>query len=93
VRGRWDARGRVWGAIGVIAGVSVGVAGSAVLEAQQARWHRYTQSQLDPATHVDVVKDVFSQRCYAVYVTVGVGYPRAVAATSLGEVPCDPLTK
>lgn len=75
--------------------------------AQQARWHRYSQSVLDPLTTIDTVKDVFSGQCYAVYVhtpspgavTSGAG-PTAIAVqtitvvaatTTLGPVPCEPV--
>ena len=72
--------------------------GGAYAYGQTARWHRYAQSRLDPTTVIDVVKDVYSQRCYAVYRVVerpmfadAPSETRALA--SLGEVPCEATRK
>ena len=54
---------------------------------QPARWHRYTQTRLDATTVIDVVKDVYSGQCFAVYrLTV---YGPGVSAAPLGPVPCE----
>lgn len=63
------------------------------VQAQQARWHRYAQSRIDDYTSIDVLKDVYSKKCYAIYVAGKTQYfdaplmPASVAL--LGEVPCD----
>ena len=68
--------------------------GGAYAYGQTARWHRYAQSRLDPTTVIDVVKDVYSQRCYAVYRVNELGDAGLLrdmvrpALAPLGEVPC-----
>lgn len=78
-----------------------GYYGGVLLAQQQARWHRYQHSRLDATTQIDVVKDVYSQRCYAVYRIDEPGVDaqsssvltardmRRPAVASLGEVPCE----
>lgn len=59
--------------------------------AQAARWHRYAQTRLDETTVIDVVKDVYSQKCYAVYRGENRYQQLPISLAPLGPVPCEPV--
>ncbi len=76
----------------------LGLGGAYGAAQSAARFHRYARTNLDSQTAIEVVKDAATQTCWAVFVveraegavriTDGV---RAIAATTLGVVACQPI--
>lgn len=72
----------------------LGLGGTYGLAQSIPRFHRYALTHLDATTTIDVVKDVATGTCWAVYRTrhrSGYSVTEQAAVTTLGAVPCQPI--
>jgi hypothetical protein len=57
-------------------------------QTMNARWYRQTPAHLDSSTTIEVFGDALADKCYAVARFYSINAAGAIAAVSLGEVPC-----
>jgi hypothetical protein len=70
------------------AGCNVNAVFGQQAEAHYVRFHRYSYSQIDNFTNIDMVKDTRDDTCYVVYNHSNMTYPVTYTSVPLGQVKC-----